>query len=256
MERIKQQIKQKYNDLTQRMKIVANFIIDNPREIALNHAKEVGNLTETSETTVIRCCHALGYSGYAEVQEEIRIALLTPVDPFKALREGIKADSSILAPMNQDLEYIGKMTHEISETAFEHTIEMIIQAKRIIVVGLRGSYAPAHWLAYTLNIIKGNVVAFRGDLDDANYLLTDLNEDSLVITLSFPRYIQQTISFTKAAKEKGARIVSITDDELSPAGLLSDVTIKAITPQPTTLSGMPTIFFHFKHDRFWRHVHG
>ncbi|RXI96178.1 MurR/RpiR family transcriptional regulator [Anaerobacillus alkaliphilus] len=243
MEKIKKRVKENYNGLTQRMKLVANFIVENPNQIALNHAKEIGNLTSTSETTVIRCCHALGYSGYAEVQEEIRKALIMPDDdPFKALTEGIKSNSSFLSTVNQDIEFIGKTLQEFNETTYEEAVRQIINANKIIVVGLRTSYAPAHWLANILNIVRGNTVTFKGDIDDANHQLTEVTDESLVIALSFPRYAQQTISFAKAAKEKGAKVLSITDDELSPVGLISDTTIKIITPKPTTFKGMPTIF--------------
>ncbi|WP_096190366.1 MurR/RpiR family transcriptional regulator [Evansella halocellulosilytica] len=244
MDKIKLQIKNNYHNLTKRLQKIANFIIENPKLIALYPAKEIGNLTETSETTVIRCCNSLGYSGYTAVQEEIRKALLMPEnDPLKELTEGIKSDNGVFyQTMNQDVYHIRQTFEELGDKRFKEAVNEIVNANKIIVVGLRTSHAPAQWISYSLNIIRGKTVLFKGDIDDANYLLTDINDEDLIISLSFQRYSQQTISFSKAAKEKGAKILCITDDELSPIGLIADITIKAITPKPTSLKGMPTIF--------------
>jgi len=240
LKRINQQIKQNYNELSQRLKLVANFIIENPKLIALYPAKEIGKLTETSETTVIRCSNALGYSGYAALQEDIRKALLLPNDndPLQALKRGIKTEYNVINDvMEQDIEYIKQTYMELDELLFLEAVNSIVKAKKIIVVGLRTSYAPASWLAYSLNIVKGETILFKGDIDDANYLLTEVNEDWLIVALSFQRYVEQTISFVKAAKEKGASDLTITDNELSPVGIIADLTIKVITPIPTSLKG-------------------
>lgn len=164
MRKIKQQIKENFHNLTFRLQMVATFMIENPRLIALYPAKEIGSLTKTSETTVIRCCHALGYSGYSALQEEIRKSLLLPEqenDPIKALAEGMKSDQKEFSQfMEQDIEHIRKTFAGLDSTVFRNAVNSIIDAKKIIVVGLRTSFAPANWLGYSLNIIKGDVIVF------------------------------------------------------------------------------------------------
>ena len=243
MNKIRHEIKEQYNDLTQSLKIVANFILDNPELVALYPAKEIGRLSETSETTVIRLSHALGYSGYAALQEEIRKTLLLPdEEPFQALKKGMDIKENVLNyVVEQDMKFIKETFEKISEAQFLEAVKSIIDAKKIVVAGLKGSYGPANWLAYSLNIVKGNTYLYKGDIEDANYLLTDMTKDWLVIALSFQRYVEQTISFAKASREKGAKILSITDNELSPVGVLSDITFKVITPNPTGLKGIPVI---------------
>lgn len=125
---------------------------------------------------------------------------------------------------------------------YSEIIEAIINAKRIVVIGLRTSYAPAHWLSYTLNVVKGNTTLYRGEIDDANYILSGIDENCLVIAISFPRYARETLSFVKAARSTGAKIFSLTDDDLSPIGRNTDFLIKVTTPEPASIKGLPTIF--------------
>ncbi|MBP3039939.1 MurR/RpiR family transcriptional regulator [Bacillaceae bacterium Marseille-Q3522] len=244
MERLKTRVKKNYHQLTQGLKTVANFMMENPNAVALSSAKEIGNLTNTSETTVIRCCYALGYSGYSAIQEEIRKALIMPKDdPFKAFKEEIKEEDNVfLQTKDQDIEYIKQTFSALSHQTYLQAVNSIIKAEKILIVGLKTSFSPAHWLETSLNIIKGDTVLYKGDIEGSDHLVMEVSDKWLVIALSFQRYAQQTINVLKMAKEKRAKIITITDDELSPAGLLSDMTIKAITPQPTSLRGMPTIF--------------
>jgi DNA-binding MurR/RpiR family transcriptional regulator len=246
MEKIREKVIAKYHELTNRQKIVAKFLLDEPKLVALYPAKEIGKRTQTSETTVIRLCYSLGYSGYSMLQEEIRKSFLLPKtsqDHLQELTKNLEHNDDILSRvMSQDIQYVQQMRDELDAALYANVIQAIIDAEKIIVIGLRTTYAAAHWLAYTLNIIKGDTYIYRGEMDDANYLMTEINPNWLVIALSFPRYVQETVNFIQAAKERGAKVAVITDDELSPVGRKGDMLIKVSTPKPTSLKGMPVVF--------------
>ncbi|WP_243292048.1 MurR/RpiR family transcriptional regulator [Bacillus sp. FJAT-47783] len=246
-ENVFEKIRKNYNELTNRQKPVAKFILDEPKQVALHPAKKIGELTSTSETTVIRLCYALGYSGYTSLQNDIRYSLLNekedPLEKLKNITGDLKdVDHLVKNVIEDDVSYIQQTLQKLDMSSYHKSIKAMIEAKNIIVVGFRSSYASAHWLAYTLNIIKGNVHLFRGEMEDANYLINRVNEDYLIIALSFPRYTESTIRFVSAAKLKGAKVLAITDDELSPIGPLADLLLKVVTATPTTLKGMPVIF--------------
>jgi len=72
--------------------------------------------------------------------------------------------------------------------------------------------------------------------------MSRLTEKSLVIAFSFPRYAQETVSYVRAAKDRGASVLAITDHELSPIGIMADYLLEIKTAIPTALKGMPVIF--------------
>ncbi|MGE5704477.1 MAG: MurR/RpiR family transcriptional regulator [Clostridia bacterium] len=249
MESVHERIRKTYDQLTSQQKLVAKFILDEPKQVALHRAKVIGEITGTSETTVIRLCYALHYSGFSELQNEIRQSLLfpatreNPIQTYHDTTDQLRDEDDIVAiTMEQDLAFIQNTLNGLDHRLLDKAIEKIIQAKKIVVVGGRTTYAPAYWLSFALNIVKGNTHLYRGQVDDANHLISEANKSWLVIVLSFPRYLQDTIFFAQAAKDKGATIVAITDDDLAPIGPYADVLIKVTTPSPTTLKGMPTIF--------------
>jgi DNA-binding MurR/RpiR family transcriptional regulator len=249
MESMQERIRKSYEQLTNQQKSVAKYLLDEPNQVALHPAKVIGTMTGTSETTVIRLCYSLGYSGYTELQNEIRQSLLFPV-----IRENVvqtfhdstfaynDSDDVISFTMEQDLAFIQKTLDGLDRRMFDQAVQAIVKAKKIVVLGGRTSYAPAYWLSYALNIIRGDTHLYRGQVDDANYLISEVTKDWLIIALYFPRYLQDTLFFAKAAQEKGATIVAITDQDLSPIGPVADVLLKVSTPSPATLKGMSAIF--------------
>ncbi|WNC12988.1 MurR/RpiR family transcriptional regulator [Brevibacillus brevis] len=248
-ESVHERIRKAYEQLTNQQKLVAKYILDEPNQVALNPAKVIGANSGTSETTVIRLCYALGYSGFTELQNEIRQSLLFPVIRESVVQtlhdttyEFTDSEDVISFTLEQDVAFIQKTLNELDRGLFERAIQSIVQAKKIVVVGGRTSYAPAYWLAYALNIVKGETLLYRGQIDDANLLISEADRDWLMIALVFPRYLQDTLQFAKAAKDKGAKILVITDHELSPVGPLADVLLKVTTPSPPTLKGMSSIF--------------
>lgn len=249
MESVHERIRKSYEQLTTQQKLVAKYILDEPNQVALLAAKVIGTNTGTSETTVIRLCYALGYSGFSELQNEIRQSLLFPVtnqtvvQPFlDPTYEYKDSDDVISFSMEQDIAFIQKTLNGLDRRLFDQAVQSIVKAKKIVVAGGRSSYTPAYWLSFSLNIIKGESHLYRGQVDDAIHLISEANEDWLLIALAFPRYLQDTVQFAKAAKEKGVTIVAITDHELSPLGPFADVLLKVTTPSPTTLKSMSVIF--------------
>ncbi|MGO0061977.1 MurR/RpiR family transcriptional regulator [Brevibacillus fluminis] len=249
MESVHERIRKSFEQLTTQQKSVAKYILDEPNQVALLPAKVIGANTGTSETTVIRLCYSLGYSGFSELQNEIRQSLLFPVIQENVVQTFHDAtydyrdsDDVITFTMEQDMAFIQKTMNGLDRRRFDQAVQAIVKAKKIVVAGGRTSYASAYWLSFALNIVKGDTHLYRGQVDDANYLISEANEDWLMIALVFPRYLQDTVQFAKAAKEKGVTIVAITDHELSPLGPFADVLLKVTTPSPATLKGMSAIF--------------
>lgn len=248
METINDLIRKRYNKLTKGKKAVAEFVQEQPQQVALLTAKQIGALTGTSETTVIRFSLEMGFTGFGMLQEEIRKSLIAPKKYDNPLRKigdlehnGKEVDLTRFI-VEQDITYMNKTVDEIEPEQLARAIDSIIAAKKIVVVGLRATHTAAYWLAYTLNIVRGNTTLYRGGIDDANYIISDLVEDCLVIALSFPRYMTETVQFVESAMRRSAKILTISDNELSPLGGKSDIFLKINAPQPVTLKGMTVLF--------------
>ncbi|MFS0646731.1 MurR/RpiR family transcriptional regulator [Siminovitchia sp. 179-K 8D1 HS] len=248
MNKLRTRIRQQYKGLTKGQQRIAKYLMDHIEEVAFHTAKELGELTGTSETTVIRLSYTLGFTGYSELQKLIQdhILLKQQSDALARYRDSASMLSDrkswIQDTIKEDMDFIQKTMHAIDEQLLEHIVEKILDTENIFIAGARSSFAPASWLHFCLNIVKGNTHLYRGNMDDAIYYISQLTDKSLVIAFSFPRYADETVSFVKAAKKKEASLLAITDHELSPIGFIADYLLKVKTSIPTALKGMPVIF--------------
>lgn len=249
MENYTDKIRKQYSKLTKRQQKIAKYIIDFPKEVAFQTAKQVGKSCEISETTVIRLCYLLGYSGFSGLQKEIQTSLIeenskstNPIDKFREASIQLKDKDLIQYVIEQDSAYVKATLEGIDINQYKRAVNELIQANNRIVIGFRSSYGLANWFMFSLNIVIGNTSLYRGEIEDSNYLLSQVNENTVVIGISFPRYTQETLSFIKAAKKKGARIIAITDDKLSPIGQHADYLFRVIAPAPVSLKGITPAF--------------
>ncbi|RAV20086.1 MurR/RpiR family transcriptional regulator [Paenibacillus contaminans] len=252
METIRSHIRKAFDSLTASQRKVAKFILEDPSRIALLSAKEVGAFTGTSETTVIRFSVVIGFTGYGMLQKEIHNALLeerkssNPISRLGTTAASDPTDAAAYIAHRTSLNAanVERTLAELSPAALEQAVELIRSASHIAVIGLRASFAPAHWLTYSLNILRGNATLYHGGMEDGNYMLSRIQPGWLVIAISFPRYMRETHEFVKEAKRRSAQVIAITDDALSPLALLADQLLKVEieSGQPVTLQGMPAVF--------------
>lgn len=79
MEAIYQRIAEKQQTFSKNLLKITSYIYENPKMFAMMSASEAGKIMDVSETTVIRFCQKLGYSGYRQLQEEVRQSMLEKV---------------------------------------------------------------------------------------------------------------------------------------------------------------------------------
>jgi DNA-binding MurR/RpiR family transcriptional regulator len=234
-------IRNQFEDLSEGQKKVARFILEHPEEVAFNTATQIGIKVDVSESTVIRLSYSLGLDGFTHLQRLTRNQFVksnSTVHKFTNSTEYINNDNSIFANViAKDVEIINNIMKNNREEEIWKAVNSIIDADRIVVIGHRISYGPAHWFSFMLNLMMGNV-SFHPSTKDTIEELINLTHNSIIVSLSFPRYSTETIQITEQAKQKGAKVIAITDQFLSPVGILSDITL--IT-EANTASGMDAI---------------
>ncbi|EJL44075.1 RpiR family transcriptional regulator [Brevibacillus agri] len=245
---VKERIRKQYGHLTASQKIISKIALEKPSLLAIHTAKKIAELTNTSEATVIRFCYALGYSGYTELQEEIKKSLLIgdqrkgPIQKYRDTEAALTRDNYAHQVIETDIAYLQQSLQQIDYGLLHQAVQSIMAAHRIVVVGFRWCHIPAKWLFSALNAIKGNTHLYTGAVDNADYFLTEREQEWLVIALSFPRHPSETVAMVHSAKALGAKVLAITEGELSPISQAADLLLKITTPQPVATSGMPTLF--------------
>lgn len=216
-----------YNRLSKGQQKVANYLLEIPKDFAIKSANEIGFKVGVSETTVIRFCYAIKLSGFSDLQKKVREQLLgqeSSIGDYHSTKLQLAEEPNFFAQvMEKDREQIKEMMALVSEEELSRLVEQLVHAEAIYISGMGTSYPAANWLSFTLSLVKERVKLVRSDTDDIVFTLSGMNSQSVMIAISFHRYLKETIKIAKLAKQQGAIVVGITDSPHSPINEFSDM---------------------------------
>ena len=183
-------------------------------------ASRLGQTVHVSESTVVRFAAELGYDGYPGMQkalQEMVRSRLTSVQRIE-IADGRLGNQEILSTVMQaDIEKIRMTLEETDRESFYRAVEAILSAHRIYVLGARSASALAEFLCYYFELIFDNTIPVHATSSSETFeQLLRVGEEDVVIGISFPRYSSRTVKAMRFARERGARVIAITDSEASP----------------------------------------
>ena len=217
---ISERIKAVYSTLSKGQKKIANAVINDYDKVAYLTAAKLGDLVGVSESTVVRFADELGFEGYSQfqlaVQELVRIKL-TPNQRIEITKHRIGQGDIIDNVMESDINKIKHTLEQLDREAFKSSVDAILDAKNIYVMGARSSEPIARLLSYNLSLIFDNVkLVVPTSSAEVFEQMYSISEDDVVIAFSFPRYSSKMINGVKFAKHKNAKVVAVTDSIVSP----------------------------------------
>ena len=136
------------------------------------------------------------------------------------------SDSKILENvLKTDIDNIKETMDSLEQKSYEDAINLMISAKKVYVMGLRSSIYVAKYLGYYLNYILDDVVIIRMDMGEPIEQMMKLGPGDVLIAISFPRYSRKTIQVARFAKNRGAKVIALTDSNNAPTAKISDVVV-------------------------------
>lgn len=238
-------IREHFKGMSKSQKKVANYVLDHPNDIALYAAAEFGSKIGVSESTVIRFSNALGFSGYTELQKLVREQFFkeSSLTSYQQSKMVIPKNNSFHKQvMEQDRESILTTMNQIDEQAYQTAVQRLSNAKSVYVLGLRSSYSAANWLSFSLGLVKENVHFMRPDTEDVIRTITQMDEHSVVIIISFHRYLKETIQIAGLIRKQKSYIIGISDSILAPIHAYSDVLFPIYAANKSTLDAVSPLF--------------
>lgn len=210
-------ISQQMHTFSKGQKSIANFMLNSYDKAAFMTAHRLGATVNVSESTVVRFAAELGFSGYPAMQKALQEMIrnkLTSVQRMEVANDLIGSQDILKMVMQSDMEKIRITMEQADHESFAHSVQAIVKAKRIYVLGIRSSSFLSGFLSFYFRFIFDNVI----HVDQGSTIfevLGRIGEGDVIIGLSFPRYSQRTVKALEFAREQGATVIAITDSENS-----------------------------------------
>lgn len=219
-----ERINSEYASYSKGQKAIALYISQNYDKAAFMTAGTLGKEVGVSESTVVRFAYALGYKGYPQLQKHLQEIIknkLTNVQRL-SLMEDLSPEAIIDTVLKMEINNLKTTRQMLDVEVINDVLNSIVKANRLFVIGFRSCAPLAQFLVYYLHFIFENPQLVTLGSVDIYSQLAPAGKGDVVIGMGFPRYSAQTVEALKFAKGRGATIVSITDNRLSPLYALAD----------------------------------
>lgn len=224
-------INDKYSSLSKGQKVIAAFIVDHYELAVFMTARELGEKVGVSESTVVRFATSLGFAGYPEFSKEFEHWYKNKKADIDSIGRtyGKSSRSELLnSVLRADMEKMEDTIANLDVEAFDLAVDIILNARKVYIVGLRSCQPLAEFLNFYLNMIREDVVLLNTTSASEMFeQMIRIGSDDCIIGISFPRYSMRTLKAMEFANDRNAKVVTITDSVHSPMNLYSSCNLLA-----------------------------
>ena len=205
---------------------IAQYILESYDKAAFMTANRLGKTVGVSESTVVRFAVDLGFEGYPEMQkamQEMVLNRLTAVQRIEVANDRIGDQDVLSMVIHSDIEKLRQTNETLSREEFAASVDAILKARRIYILGVRSVAPLANFLGHYLNYMFNNVHIVNGfSVGEMFENIVGIGSEDVVIAFSFPRYSASTTKGAQYCRTTGAKVIAITDSRESPLGSVSD----------------------------------
>ena len=169
-------------------------------------------------------CPAILFTAVSNKARNIlKIKMRTETEELDA---GVGVAESGLAQEDIDLlkDAIGRLPEDLREA-----IHLIAEAGNVYIMGMRSSFALAHYLASRLGEMKQNVRFIQSSGMIYPEEIVGASERDICIAYVFPRYSKTAISVLSWMRSKGVRVILVTALGDTPVRRYADVCLGCAT---------------------------
>lgn len=217
-----------YKGFSSGQKKIGDLFFKEPIFLAFSSALEVGRRVSVSESTVIRWSQKLGYRGYAEFQHVLQRKLAE--ERFEQVEESDTqppVEQSFLGNLlDADIASIAQLKQTTDEDRLLQAVDYIGQARNIYVTSNFFDYGLAHSMTSWLNLTLDHAELLMQGEGRYYKQLSSLAPEDTLIAFVFPRYTKSVLDTLETAKERGVKIIVITDSSDSPAADYADISLE------------------------------
>ena len=236
---LRDEIFRRMDELTPAERKVARTLLARYPAAGLESSATVAAAAGTSKPTVLRLLARLGFGSYPEFQERLRAEVTrslreSPLSRAQSHRAAPSGDSVFVRAVEQRARLVTRVHDTVPPGEVERAVSLLAgRPKHVVISGGYFSRLVARMLAIQLDQLIPNVDYADEPLgaDVGKYLRA--GRGSIVIVLDLRRHEMVSREVVSMAKTRGASVILITDESLSPSAEEADVVL------PVAVDGVP-----------------
>ncbi len=214
------QIERQMPSFSKGQRAIARYLLEHYEKAAFLTASKLGATVGVSESTVVRFAAEVGCDGYPQLQKRLQEIIrnrLTSVQRIEITSEQMSRSDVVGKVLQADMDRIKNTMENIDMDSFNAAVDSIIKAKTIYILGVRSASSLARFMGFYFTHIFPDVrVLNTTNSSEMFEQMFRIDENDVMICMSFPRYSQRTVKAARFARTRGTPVISITDSPESP----------------------------------------
>ena len=195
---------------------VSRYFQDNREEVLFASASVLAKKTGTSDATVVRTAKALGFSGMDELRRTLAAELrenLTPATRLAGTLDEVGDDlqAAFNMTLNIHQKAIEDLRRDVTPEQFETAVQLISNARRVLIFGIGPSSAMASY--FEIQLGRFGIEALS--LTQTGLLLADglqkLRKGDLLVVFAYGRVYRELATLLEHADRCGVKKILVTD---------------------------------------------
>jgi len=210
--------------LTPAERRIATVVLDSPQIVGFGTVADLADEAEAGAATVVRFANKLGYDGFVGLQRAVRRDLSGQLRPaaerIREQRQGLDhvRDHAAIEQANVAITLTDIDTSAtravVSRLADERSDEMVLSGAAFLVVAMQ--------FVIELSQLRSGVVLLDGNPVDVARRLALTGRPPTIVAIDIRRYDRWVVDTLRLASERGAWVVAVTDNVLSPLASVAD----------------------------------
>jgi DNA-binding MurR/RpiR family transcriptional regulator len=208
------------NAFSKNQRVLARYVHANYQSVAFATVAQLAEQSGVSEATIVRFAQALDFSGYPELQKEIRRLVRAELRGVERFKLGAAQKTPARTPLDliteKERENISALYEAFDPQAFAKALGMLRGAQEVIVIGTRSTAPLAYHLWFALTKIGFDATHVSSISSETYDHLSRVDKQSCVVVIGFPRYLREQVEALEFARRRKLATLTITDSTFSP----------------------------------------
>ncbi|WP_106460907.1 MurR/RpiR family transcriptional regulator [Anaerococcus sp. Marseille-P3915] len=248
-------------------KEIINYILNNYREVIREDVRTLAEKTFSSASTIVRMCKKLGYTGFADMKNELIYEVALTESNKKQLNKNVGDTHNVSDTIEMILEKTQTSLTNTSKLQNEEDIlqvlDLIENSENINLFGMGSSLLAARDMKQKF-LRVGKVLNIDDDWHIQYLFAKNSDPTTLAIIFSYSGNTKEIIDCVKVLKQNSSKIVAITGFLNSYVAKNSDIILQVAPseniPRPGAFSSrisqlhiidiLYNIYIHRHYDKY------
>lgn len=228
---IKIKIKTNQQRFTKKDKVIAEYILANPKSVSKMTINEIASQLSLADSTIFQFTRKLGYKSFRDFRNDL---LFEEYDPEISVHENIKPDDSCIDMAKKVFESSIKSLKDtvtlLSEDNLKQASDLLLQSDTISFFGVGGSNIVS-LNAYHKFLRSPLKVQYGTDYHIQLMQAALLNENDCAVIITHTGLTRETLEIAKIAKQNNAHIIAITSYPSKALKEVADIILTSVSEE-------------------------